>query len=202
MRERTNAYAAFGEQLARLREDDTFRPVEVASRLHLPTSTVHEWVQQLRFQRAIVEASGGYHVDRPRLVATMTAHRIARIAPVAELSTSMDIEALARRLRQESIPHRFAMLTAANAWAFFEPRRSVQVYISRSSASALRSVLEPGSTTVECFAENIAELPHATRGGIEVTSAFLTYLDCRAHPEGGAHASFLERNVLRWETSS
>lgn len=201
MRERTEAYAALGERLASAGPQEAVRLSDLARELELPTSTVHEWFQQLRFQRALLDAPGGFIVDRPRLLAVLTAHRVARITPVAEVRASVTPATLATALDGASVPHVFAMLTAANAWAFFEPLRAIQLYVPRGEVATVRALMEPGDVTVECFAENLREVPTARRGGLLVTSAFLTLLDCRAHPEGGAHAEFLERNVLRGRTA-
>lgn len=194
---RTDAFLRFGESLAHV--TGVARPAELARTLGVPLTTVQEWVRHLRFQRALFEAGPGYRVDRRQLLAVYTAHRVARLTPAFEVGTSLDAPEVGEALRRARIPHAFAMLTAANEWAFYESRRRHQVYVARSNLPRLRQLLPPGGIQLEAFPENLATLSVRPRGGLDVTDAFLTYLDCRAHPEAGAHADFLEHNVLRWE---
>jgi hypothetical protein len=135
-------------------------------------------------------------VDARRLLQFYTAHRMARLYPATTFTTDLAPAELSRSLHREGIRHGLAMMSAANEWAFFEPRRRIELYVDRRDVARARRVLTPGRTPVDVFADNLNEIPVTTREGLHVTSTFLTIIDCRAHPEGGAHAEFLERNVL------
>ena len=174
------------------------RPGRLAGELEVPLSTVNEWTRQLRFQRVLTSTPSGEFVDRPRLLQFYASTRVARLYPTATLRTRLRPSGLSQLLRRESIDHSLAMLAAANEWAFFEPRRRIELYVSRGDTRRVREVLPPGDNEVDVFWENPAELPIERRGPAVVTSAFLTIVDCRAHPEGGAHAHFLEQNVMGW----
>lgn len=203
MRARAGDFLQLGEVLA----EASGGPVRLASllqRIDAPRSTAQTWLRQLRFQQAIIDGPKGTRIDRLRLLQVMSAHRLARITPLAEVPTSLGPQEISGILGDEGIGHALAMLSAANEWAFFEPRREMQVYVSRAQASRLPRILPRGERTLQVFGENVASLQAAghvkERGNVRVTCPFLTVVDCRAHPEGGAHADFLERNVLRWRT--
>lgn len=201
MRARADEFLRFGEYLA---HQDALPPRgarPVATTLGIPYTTLIEWWRHLEFHRAIFSSSSGNRVDRPRLLQVLTAHRVARLTPRLTRALAVDAHRASRILAREDIRHALAILSAANEWAFFEPRRDIQIYVAAADLTRVRNALpsEPdGPFRLEVFSDNPVHLPVATRGGIPVTSQFLTLVDCRAHPEGGAHANFLERNVIQW----
>lgn len=166
--------------------------------LGVPSSTAGDWIRQLRFHRALVETPGGDRVDRPRLLSYLTSVRVAALSFVREVHVDGDVVAVSERLAEAGVDHAFGMLTAANEWAFTEPLRSLQLYVPRRRARDIADILPEGDVRLDVFAENLDRLVLARRRGLQVTDAFLTLLDCRAHPEGGAHADFLARTVLGW----
>jgi transposase-like protein len=199
MRVRTGSHLRFGELLAAQADSGPVRPAQVAREVDAPLSTINEWLRQLRFQRALLTAPQGEIVDRTRLLQFYAATRMARLYPVKTFQTTLTSADLSQALRRESVPHALAMLSAANEWAFFEPRRRVEIYLGRGDISRVTDLVpQGGGVAVDVFAENVAELPVETRGRAVFTNAFLTIIDCRAHPEGGAHAHFLEQSVMRW----
>lgn len=201
MRARGDAFVRFGERLARAPDLTRESARSIAAELDVPHATALEWWRHLEFHRAILTTGGETLVDRPRLLQVFTAHRLARLTPAQTRLVGVDAQALSRALTTAAVPHALGMLSAANEWAFFEPRRSIQLYAPRAMLSRLRELAPPdrhGDFRLEIFTENLANLPIVRRGGIPVTSAFQTLLDCRAHPEGGAHAAFLETQVMRW----
>ncbi len=202
MRVRGDAFVRFGDRLAR-RPDLTGESARsLAAELDVPHSTVLEWWRHLDFHRAILTRGRTVTADRARLLQVYTAHRVSRLTPAQTRVIDFDASALARALTDAEVPYALAMLSAANEWAFFEPRRSIQLYLPRAGLSRMRRFAPPasnGSYQLEVFVETLDNLPHQTRGGIRVTSPFQTLIDCRAHPEGGAHAAFIETQVMRWE---
>lgn len=160
------------------------------------------WTQLLTFHRALRETPSGVEADLDRLFGVLTAHRVANLRPEVPLATRMDVRGVHAALRDQGVPHAFAMFSAANEWAFFEPRRDVHVYVPRSALPALRRVLGPGprrgggSGVLQAYVEDPARLDVQSRTGLPVTGPFQTVLDLRAHPEGGAHAAFLQTNLL------
>jgi hypothetical protein len=196
VRNPSGAFLRFGERLA-LAGEGTVRPAFLAEELGVPTSTLQLWLRQLRFQRVLTPQGREDTVDQARLLQFFGAIRMARLNPSRTFATDDDAAAVSRRLRSAGIPHALGMLSAANEWAFFEPRRRIELYAPRSHLAALHRELAEGRTPVDVFEENMGELPTQERNRAQVTTAFVTVVDCRAHPEGGAHAHFLERNVLR-----
>ncbi|MGQ0535227.1 MAG: hypothetical protein ACT4PT_04055 [Methanobacteriota archaeon] len=132
-------------------------------------------------------------------MSVLTSHRVARVQPLFEGATFLKPHAFSTRLRELGIQHALCMLSAANEWAFYEPLYSIQLYIPRNQSARVHREARTGNIPVEVFAENFAELPTTTRSGTPVTSLFVTILDCRAHPTGGAHAAFLEGVLERRE---
>ena len=195
VRVRTADFLRFGHRLA-TQADEPVDPYGIAREFDLPTSTVAGWLRQMRFHRALAESPSGERVDRPRLYSFFTAHRVARLDPIAEIPTDMDTPALARHLDDHGIPHALAMISAANRWAFYEDHRDTQLYVGRRDVPRIRRLVIPGRNRLQLFAERLDDLPTATRGA-RVTDPFLTMIDCRAHPEGGAYAEFLDKNVVR-----
>lgn len=194
-------FLRFGEYLAHTEALPEGGARGVAAEVDVPYTTLIEWWRQLQFQRAILDSSGGARVDRPRLLQVLTAHRIARLTPRFARRVAMDGHVASAILASQGIPHALAMLTAANEWTFFEPRREIQLYVPAARLTDVRRLLpaETGAPfSLEVFSDNPEQLPVVERNGVPVTNPFLTLLDCRAHPEGGAHANFIERNVIRW----
>jgi hypothetical protein len=199
---RSDQFVRFGEHLARHTELGDSSAQALSQTLDIPYTTVVEWWRHLEFQRAILVAARDVRVDRARLLQVLTAHRIARLSPSSVRSVAMDSRDVVRALSRENVPFALGMLSAANEWAFFEQRRSVQIYAPRQALADVRRLVpseEDGPIRLEIFRENLAHLPVQRRGNVPVTSQFQTLLDCRAHPEGGAHAAFLETQVIRWE---
>lgn len=197
---RLNAFLGLGDHLARAQG-----PIDVSSlqdELNIPqagvsTSTFYNWLGHLEFQRAVTRADGALTVDRPRLMSFYAAHRLVRARPEFQTTTGLSGPELVEHLGDHG--HRnvaLGFLSAANEWAFMEPRRGTELYAGRETVRRLRADLPPGNRPLTVFAENWSELPRVPRGGVQTTGLFLTIVDCRAHPEGGAHASFLERELL------
>lgn len=202
MRLRSDEFTRFGEHLARHTQLGDSSAQALATQLDIPYTTVVEWWRHLEFHRALLVAPREITVDRARLLQILTAHRIARLSPSSTRTVSMDAREIARVLARENVPYALGMLSAANEWAFFEPRRSIQLYVPRQALADVRRLVpyeEDAPNELQIFRENLAHLPTQRRGNVLVTSAFQTLLDCRAHPEGGAHAAFLESQVMRWE---
>lgn len=202
MRVRSSEFVRFGEHLARHTELGDSSAQALSQALDIPYTTVVEWWRHLEFHRAILVAPRDVRVDRARLLQVLTAHRVARLSPSSVRQVSMDARGIARALTRASVPFALAMLSAANEWAFFEQRRSVQIYVPRQALADVRRLVpqeDEGGVRLEIFRENLAHLPTQRRGSIPVTTQFQTLLDCRAHPEGGAHAAFLESQAIRWE---
>ena len=198
---RSSEFLRFGEHLAHREDLPAGGARPIATQLSIPYTTLIEWWRQFEFQRAIIPSPQGIRVDRPRLLQVLTAHRVARLTPRFDRGIAMDAHAVSTVLEAAGIPHALGMLSAGNEWAFFEPRRDIQVYVAADMLTRVRHALpasSPGPFRLEVFSDNPEHLPIVTRNGVPVTNAFLTLIDCRAHPEGGAHANFLERSVIPW----
>lgn len=173
----------------------------IAHRLGIHRAILSPWLNLLFYHRAIAERDG-LRVDRGRLVTLLTAHRMASLRPEAPFEAAVDAEEAHRLLQAAGIPHCLGFFSAANLWSFFEPRADVHVYVPRGRVSSVRAALDqrgPRSrrpATVQVYVEGLAGLGRAERAGAPVTSPFQTVIDLRAHPEGGAHAAFLESNLL------
>lgn len=160
------------------------------------------WAQFLTFHRALRETASGVEADFDRLLGVLTAHRMANLRPEVPLDTVLDVRGVHAALQDRSVPHAFAMFSAANEWAFFEPRRDVHVYVPRSALPELRRSLGPGprrgggAGVLQAYVEDPVRLDVQSRTGLPVTGPFQTVVDLRAHPEGGAHAAFLQANLL------
>lgn len=201
MRVRSDDFLRFGEYLAHQEELLPGGARPFATQLSIPYTTLIEWWRQLEFQRAILTTTEGLRVDRARLLQVLTAHRVARLTPRFDRGVAMDAHTVSTVLEAAGIPHALGMLSAGNEWAFFEPRRDIQVYVAASTLTRVRTALPAapnGPFRLEVFSDNPDHLPIVTRNGVPITNQFLTLIDCRAHPEGGAHANFLERNVIQW----
>lgn len=201
MRVRADEFLRFAEYLAHREDLGNAAAQPIAQELGVPYTTLIEWWRHLEFHRALLVSPGEVRVDHPRLLQVLTAHRTARLTPRVARPIALDAHGVARELTAANVPYALAMLSAANEWAFFEPRRSIQVYVPTRELTRARAALplvQDAPFSLEVFGEDPAHLPTARRGRVIVTSQFLTLLDCRAHPEGGAHANFLERNVIEW----
>lgn len=175
----------------------------IARAMSTSRSAIHPWVNHLLHHRALRFRGDRLEADRSRLMAVLTAHRIAAHRPEAPFRIALEPEAAHRALEGAGVPHCFAFFTAANQWAFYEPRRDLDLYVERGSLGRVREVLAPPPSRVRRagglahpFLERVRAIPATARSGLPVTSPLLTVLDLRAHPEGGAHAAFLEEVVL------
>ncbi|HVL87100.1 MAG TPA: hypothetical protein VM681_03695, partial [Candidatus Thermoplasmatota archaeon] len=78
----------------------------------------------------------------------------------------------------------------------------VHLYVERGSVRRVRRIAQDARSRrasrgfLQIYTESLSGLSVATRAGLPVTSPFQTVVDLRAHPEGGAHAAFLEANLL------
>lgn len=198
---RLNAFLGLGRALARVPEGSTIDTDQLRRDLNVPqasisTATFYNWLSHLEFQRAISRTRSGVTVDRRRLMNFYAAFRVTRARPVLTTTSALSGADLVRHLQGEGIPTvALGFLSAANEWAFFEPRRSTQLYVGDHPLGALRDAIPPGDRPVEVFRENWSEVPVRNRA-VPVTDLFMTIVDCHAHPEGGAHAAFLERELL------
>lgn len=174
----------------------------IAREMRVHQAVLTPWLHLLFYQRVLRERDGVLRVDRSRLLALMTAHRMASLRPEAPFEAATDVNEAHHRLDAAGVPHCFGFFSAANLWSFFEPRSDVHVYVPRGFVAATRRALMPGASrtrrpaTVQLYIEGLPGLARTERSGLPVTSPFQTVVDLRAHPEGGAHAAFLEANLL------
>lgn len=198
---RLNAFIGLGERLARVPAGEPFQRDDLMQEFHVPQqaisrSTFYNWFNQLQFQAVVTRRGSGFIVDRRRLIQFYAAHRVVRCRPAFEATVGTSGAQLLQHLQEQGHKNTaLGFLSAANEWAFFEPRRHTELYVGRQGISALRNSLPPGDHPVQIFTENWGELPLANRPPAR-TNLFLTITDCHAHPEGGAHAAFLERELL------
>lgn len=175
---------------------------EIADEMATNRGTLAPWLDYLDFFRAIRGTSEGLEVHLDQLLSTMAAYRTANLRPARPRPIHSDVFRAHDRLVENDLDHVFCMFTAANRWAFFEPTSDVQVYVNRgdmSEATEALSASEPRGRrtgTLQIFLENLDGLSHQRREDLPVTSPLQTVIDLRAHPEGGAHADFLEKNLL------
>lgn len=198
---RSDAFLRFAEHLAHHEALEHGAAQPLAREMGVPYTTLIEWWRHFEFHRALLVFADGVRVDRQRLLQVLVAHRVTRLTPRVSRGTSLAPREVSAALTAQGVPHALAMLSAANEWAFFEPRREIQIYVAAQDLTRARAAVpadERGPYHVEMFSDNPAHLQIVRRGDLPVTGKFLTLLDCRAHPEGGAHASFLERNLIRW----
>lgn len=183
---------------ALLRRVDWPGRAAVARHLGVHRASIQAWLDHFAHHRAIQE-DGGLGVDPDRLWSVLTAHRVAAQRPETAFHTIHEPAEASRRLDDAGVPHAFCMFTAANHYAFFEPRRQHQIYLPRQAIPVARTILGAGpGDALQVFHEAVEALPALTRAGTRITDPVLTVADLRAHPEGGAHASFLESNLPRW----
>lgn len=172
----------------------------LARALGTTPSSVAPWAQRLAFQRVMRDTPDGLQFDGDRFLAYLTSLRVATLQPEPPFSCPISPEDALDRLR--GTPFVTCMFTAGNSWAFFEPRRDLHVYVERRSLSHIRSLLPRTGraagqeTRVQLYVESLRQLPHQDRQRRPVTTPLFTTIDLRAHPEGGAHAEFLRRNLL------
>jgi hypothetical protein len=175
---------------------------ELARRLETTPSAIETWIHWLAFHRAIRFESGRIEADRPRLLTLLAAARTANLRPAPPFTTTRSTAQIQELLHEQQVPHVFSFFTAANQWAFYEPRDDCHLYVDRGRMGVLRRLLgqrEPPRrhpTTVQAYLEPVATIQATQRDGLPITGIFETVVDLRAHPEGGAHAAFLEKNVL------
>lgn len=179
--------------------------VEIARRLGTTSSALQPWLSWLMFHRALRFESERLLVDRPRLLTVLAAARMAHLRPADPFHSTLTGEQTHRELLQRQIPHVFGFFTAANQWAFYEERLDLHLYVDRGRMRDVQAALRRDTAvrerpvTVQLYVEATRTIPEIRRGPLAVTDVFQTILDLRAHPEGGAHADFLEKNVLpRW----
>lgn len=176
---------------------------KIADEMATNRGTLAPWLDYLEFFRAIRGTSEELKVDLDQLLSTMAAYRTANLRPARPRPIHGDLFRAHERLQENDVEHVFCMFVAANRWAFFEPTNDIQVYINRgdmSEAAEALSASEPQGRrrtgTLQIFLENLDSLSHQRREELPVTSPLQTVIDLRAHPEGGAHADFLEKNLL------
>lgn len=187
------AEAVFRRQRFRDRSD-------LARALGTTASSVAPWAHRLFFHRILQDNPDGLRFDEDRFLTYLTSLRIATLQPEPEFTTELSPDDALGRLR--GFANITCMFTAGNSWAFFEPRRDLHIYVDRASLPLLREAIprsrrpEFKDTRVQVYVESLDQIPHMNRQGHPVTSPLFTTIDLRAHPEGGAHAEFLRRNLL------
>lgn len=190
-----------GEQL--YRQDQWSSRAEIADAMEVHQQVITPWLNYLEFFRVTREREGVLEVSHDRLLETLAAYRTGNLRPQRPRPIEAEPAEINEILEESGIPHAFGMFTAANRWAFYEPHRDIQLYLSRSDWSTAREALSPLSRTsreaggqLQVFHETLEGLATQDREGLPVTTPFQTVIDLRAHPEGGAHADFLETNLL------
>jgi hypothetical protein len=174
---------------------------EVARALDTSPGALDPWFNLLEFHEAI-RFDGGLEVDRSRLLEFLAAERTAGLRPRPPASTAHGIDESHETLASEGIPHVFCMFSAENLWSHFEERPEVQLYVEREHAQSTRTLLEPAShrarpvRPLRLFVEDLSRVGPLDRGGVPVTRPLRTVVDLRAHPQGGAHAEFMEQWLL------
>ncbi len=176
---------------------------EIAQAMDVHQQVITPWLNYLEFFRATRKREGEVHVVEDRLLATLANYRAGNLRPERARPIEAEPSKIHALLEEAGVPHAFGMVTAANRWAFYEPHRDVQLYVSRSDRSSVRDALEPlspdrsqGGGRLQVFHESLDGVATQDREGLPVTTPFQTVVDLRAHPAGGAHADFLEANLL------
>lgn len=197
---------ARGNQILYAIAEAVFKGQRFTDRSHLAralgttASSVAPWAHRLAFHRVLQDSSEGLRFDEDRFLSYLTSLRVATLQPEPEFVTPVSADDALGRLR--GFANVTCMFTAGNSWAFFEPRRDLHVYVDRSSLPQLRAALprsrRPAANEmrVQVYVESLDQIPHQDRQGHPVTTPLFTTVDLRAHPEGGAHAEFLRRNLL------
>lgn len=172
----------------------------LARTLRTTASSIAPWAQRLAFHRIMQDTPEGLRFDEDRFLTYLTSLRIATLQPEPEFVTPVSSDDALGRLA--GFANVTCMFTAGNSWAFFEPRRDLHVYVDRPSLPQLRAALPRSrrptvnDTRVQVYVESLHQIPSMNRQGHPVTTPLFTTIDLRAHPEGGAHAEFLRRNLL------
>lgn len=172
----------------------------LARTLRTTASSIAPWAQRLVFHRVLQDTPEGLRFDEDRFLTYLTSLRVATLQPEPEFATPTAADDALDRL--QGLPHVACMFTAGNSWVFFEPRRDLHVYVDRRSLPRLRSLLprsrrpSTGETRVQAYVESLHQIPHVARQRRPVTTPLFTTVDLRAHPEGGAQAEFLRRNLM------
>lgn len=176
---------------------------EIAEAMDVHQQVITPWLNYLEFFRVTRERGDGIEVSEDRLLGTIAAYRTGNLRPERPSPITGDPEELRDRLEAADVPHAFAMFTAANRWAFYEPHNDIHLYISRRDRTKVREAIDSlqpssgqGRGQLQVFHESIDGLATQQREGLKVTTPFQTVVDLRAHPQGGAHADFLENNLL------
>lgn len=176
---------------------------EIAQAMDVHQQVITPWLNYLEFFRATRKREGEVHVVEDRLLATLANYRAGNLRPERARPIEGEPSEIHTLLEEVGVPHAFGMFTAANRWAFYEPHLDVHLYVSRSDRGSVRDALNPvspggsdGGGHLQVFHESLDGLATQDREGLPVTTPFQTILDLRAHPEGGAHADFLETNLL------
>jgi hypothetical protein len=142
----------------------------------------------------------GLRFDEDRFLSYLTSLRVATLQPEPSFACPQSPDDALDRLQGTAFVT--CMFTAGNSWAFFEPRRDLHLYVERRDLSRIRSLIPRTSraarqeTQVQLYVESLNQVPHVDRQRRPVTTPLFTTIDLRAHPEGGAHAEFLRRNLL------
>lgn len=174
----------------------------LARELGTTPSAIETWIHWMTFHRAIRFDGDRLEADRGRLLTLLTAARTTHLRPSPPFATNRSVDEIHDVLEAAGVRHVFGFFTAANRWSFFEPRDDCHVYVDRGRLGDLRDAIRPSGpverrpTTVQPFVEPVSAIETLVRDGVPVTGLFETVVDLRAHPEGGAHADFLEKNVL------
>lgn len=172
----------------------------LARALRTTASSIAPWAHRLGFHRVLQDTHDGLRFDEDRFLTYLTSLRVATLQPEPEFVTQLSTDDALGRLR--GFANVTCMFTAGNSWAFFEPRRDLHVYVDRSSLPQIRAAIprsrrpNANDTRVQVYVESLDQIPSMTRQGHPVTTPLFTTVDLRAHPEGGAHAEFLRRNLL------
>lgn len=174
----------------------------LAVELGTTASSLAPWIQSLTFFRALTPDEHGFRIDKDRLLRVLTAWRMADLRPSRPFYSKYSVDEIGERLLGKNIQYTFGFFTAANRYAFYEPRQDVQIYIAPGSVTAVRNVLAGEKQTdhrmmrVQLFEEPLRQIGSHRRDGVIVTTPLQTVIDLRAHPEGGAHAGFLAEKLL------
>lgn len=174
----------------------------LAQELGTTPSGIETWIHWMTFHRAVRFDGDRLEADRGRLLTLLAAARMTHVRPSPPFATNRSLDEIHDGLEAANVPHVFGFFTAANRWSFFEPRDDCHVYVDRGRLGDLRNAIQASETverrptTVQPFVEAVSAIETVVRDEVPVTGLFGTVVDLRAHPEGGAHADFLEKNVL------
>ncbi len=128
--------------------------------------------------------------------------RLAAMNPARSVSTALDGPAACAALQEAGIEAALGFTSAANAWAFFEPHRDLQVFISRGLASRAAAVLNDAALhgapdhEVTLFVTDLNATSITTLKETRITSRLQTWIDLAHFPRAGAHEAFF-RKIIR-----